>query len=130
MKKLILTVALFCSTALNAQMKYLDGFEKEKFGYVKTFFTLEEAIKVYSYIMDKNGVDTLNSQYNKDKNPVIFDYFKFDPNSNKVNIGVIISYNGLFDVLFTTIKDQDTVLFAVKDENGELLDLIYRKPIE
>ena len=28
MKKIILTVALFCSTALNAQVKHLDGFEK------------------------------------------------------------------------------------------------------
>jgi hypothetical protein len=127
MKKLILTVALFCSTALNAQMTHLNGFEKSKLGYTKTFFTLEEAIKVYSYIMDKNGVDTLNSQYNKDKNPIIFDYFKIDSTSNKVNIGVIISYNGVFDVLFTTIKDRDTVLFAVRDENDELVDLIYKK---
>jgi hypothetical protein len=127
MKKLILTVALFCSTALNAQMTNLDGFEKSKLGYTKTFFTLEEAIKVYSYVMDKNGVDTLNSRYNRDKNPVIFDYFKLDPNSKKVNIGVIIYYNGVYDVLFTTIKNQDTVLFPVKDENGELIDLIYKK---
>ena len=62
MKKLILTVAMFCTTALNAQMTHLNGFEKNKHGYTKTFFTMEEAIQVYSYVMDKNGVDTLNSQ--------------------------------------------------------------------
>jgi hypothetical protein len=127
MKRLILSVALFCTTALNAQMTHLNGFEKGKLGYTKTFFTLEEAIKVYSYIMDKNGVDTLNSQYNRDKNPIIFDYFKNESTSKKVNVGVIISYDGVFDVLFTTINDQDAVLFTVRDENGELIDLIYKK---
>jgi hypothetical protein len=127
MKRLILSVALFCTTTLNAQMTHLNGFEKGKLGYTKTFFTLEEAIKVYSYIMDKNGVDTLNSQYNRDKNPIIFDYFKNESTSKKVNVGVIISYDGVFDVLFTTINDQDAVLFTVRDENGELIDLIYKK---
>jgi len=77
--------------------------------------------------MDKNGVDTLNSQYNRDKNPIIFDYFKNESTSKKVNVGVIISYDGVFDVLFTTINDQDAVLFTVRDENGELIDLIYKK---
>jgi hypothetical protein len=127
MKRLFLTVALFCTTALNAQMTHLNGFEKNKHGYTKTFFTMEEAIQVYSYVMDKNGVDTLNSQYGRDTNPIIFDYFKNESTSKKVNIGVIISYDGVFDVLFTTIKDQDTVLFAVRDENGELIDLVYKK---
>jgi hypothetical protein len=127
MKRLILTVALFCATTLNAQMTHLAGFEKSKLGYTKTCFTMEEAIRIYSYVMDKNGVDTLNSQYGRDKNPIIFDYFKNEATSKKVNIGAIISYNGVFDVLFTTIKDQDTVLFTVKDENGELIDLIYKK---
>jgi hypothetical protein len=128
MKKLILTVALFCSTALNAQVKYLDGFEKTKYGYIKTVFTEEEAIKLYSYIMDKNGVDTLQSNFSRGKNPVALGYFKVDSTSKKVNVGVIVSYSGVYDVLFTTIKDQDTVLFTVEDENGELIDLFYRKP--
>jgi len=127
MKRLILTVALFCTTALNAQFTHLQGFEKSKLGYTRTVFTEEEAIKVYNYVMDKNGVDTLNSDYKRGKNPVMFDYFKPDEKSKKVNIGLIISYSGVYDVLFMTIKDEDTILFPIKDENGELIDLIYEK---
>ena len=121
-------VLLFCSTKLNAQVKYLDGFEKIKYGHVKTVFTEEEAIKLYSYIMDKNGVDTLQSNFLRGKNPVALGYFKVDSTSKKVNVGVIVSYSGVYDVLFTTIKDQDTVLFTIRDENGELIDLMYEKP--
>jgi len=128
MKRLILTVALFCTTTLNAQLKYLPGFEKGSYGYTKTVFTEEEAIRLYNYVLDKNGVDTVNGDYRRGKNPVIFDFFKFKPDAKNVNIGAIINYNGVYDVLFTTIKDEDTVLFTVKDENGKLLDLIYEKP--
>ena len=130
MKRLILTVALFCTTALNAQFTYMQGFEKSKLGYTKTVFTEEEAISVYKYVMDKNGVDTLTFQYGRGKNPVVFDYFKSDEKSKKVNIGVIIGYDGVYDVLFMSIKDEDTTLFPIKDENGELIDLVYKKSEE
>jgi hypothetical protein len=128
MKKIILTVALFCSTALNAQVKHLDGFEKTKLGYIRTVFTEDEAIKTFSYVMDMNGVDTLQSVYTRGDNPVVFSFFKTDEKSKKVNVAAIIHYNGVYDVLFMTIKDQDATLFSVKDKNGEIIDLIYEKP--
>jgi hypothetical protein len=128
MKKIILTVALFCSTALNAQVKHLDGFEKTKLGYIRTVFTEDEAIKTFSYVMDMNGVDTLQSVYTRGDNPVVFSFFKTNEKSKKVNVAAIIHYNGVYDVLFMTIKDQDATLFSVKDKNGEIIDLIYEKP--
>jgi hypothetical protein len=128
MKRIILSIAMLCTGVVKAQFTNLQGFEKNKYGHVRTVFTEEEAIKVYNYVMDKNGVDTLNGDYKRGENPVLFDYFKKDQKSNKVNIGLIISYEGVYDVLFMTIKDEDTVLFAVKDKNGELIDLIYDNP--
>lgn len=128
MKKIILSLALFCSANINAQMKHLDGFEKTKLGYIRTVFTEDEAIKTFSYVMDMNGVDTLQSLYTRGDNPVAFNFFKTDEKSKKVNIGAIIHYDGVYDVLFVTIKDQDTVLFNIKDKNGEIIELIYEKP--
>lgn len=130
MKKIILTVALFCSMTINAQVKYLDGFKKTKFGYVRTVFTEDEAIKTRSYVMDMNGIDTLQSVYTRGDNPVAFSFFKTDEKSKKVNVSAIIHYNDVYDVLFMTIKDEDTTLFSVKDKNGETFDLIYEKPKE
>lgn len=130
MKKIILTVALFCSTTINAQVKHLDGFEKTKLGHIRTVFTEDEAIKTFSYVMDMNGIDTVQSKYTRGDNPVAFSFFKTDEKSKKVNVAAIIHYDGVYDVLFMTIRDQNTVLFNVKDKNGEIIELIYEKPEE
>jgi hypothetical protein len=130
MKKLILTVSLFCGMTLNAQVKHLDGFTKYKTGHYKTTLTEEEAIRIYSEVMDANGIDTLQSNFTRNDNPVVFSYFKFDEKPKKVNVGFIVKYEEKYDIWFTTIKDEDTFFFTVKDKNGEEIDLIYEKPKE
>lgn len=128
MKKISLIVILSWCAFINAQVKGLEGFKKYKAGYTKTFFTMEEAIKTYCTIVDLNGVDTLKSTFTRDDNPVVFSFFKSTPESKKVNVGSIIYYDGVYDVLFLTIKDEDTQLFDVIDSKGERVTLFYRKP--
>jgi hypothetical protein len=73
-------------------------------------------------------VDTTQTVFTRDDNPIAFSFFKAEPNSKKVNVGAIIHYNGVYDILFMTIKDQDTDLFDVIDKNGDRIGLVYKKP--
>jgi hypothetical protein len=130
MKKIILTVALFCNTiALTQQLKSIKGFDKiDKDSYFKRCTTEEEAIRSHSLMLDFNNLDTTFTKYDRDNNPVVFSYFKLNQSSDKIVATFIFPHDSYFDVWFMEVEDQDTHFIDVIDKNGDLIELIYEKP--
>jgi hypothetical protein len=107
----------------------MRDFEKvEKDCYMLSFDSEEDAIRKHSEILDLNGLDTTFTKYDRGNNPVVFSYFKIDPNSDEVVATFILQKDGKFDVWFMEVEDQDTHFIDVVDKNVDLIELIYKKP--
>ena len=131
MKRLIILALaiLGISSAFTQQLGYMRDFEKvEKDCYMLSFDSEEDAIRKHSEALDLNGLDTTYTKYDRGNNPVVFSYFKIDPNSDEVVATFILQKDGKFDVWFMEVEDQDTHFIDVVDKNGDLIELIYKKP--
>lgn len=125
--KILLVVALVLaiSTAAFGQIVGLSGFEVFDDGsYKLTVNTEQEAIERYRSVVYINGCDTTSMVINWGNNPVIFDSFKSDT-KGMVNVGIIVRFEGKYDILFATIKKKKNHLFDVIDNDGVIVELIY-----
>ncbi len=120
-------LALSTSTVFG-QLSHMRGFKKLEDGsYLLTIKNPVEAIHKYNYVLDMNGADT-SKVYDITKNPIDFGFFKKDENSDKVIMCFLLRHENKYDLLFGEILDEDTFLFDVIDENGEVVGLSYEKP--
>jgi hypothetical protein len=44
-----------------------------------------------------------------------------------VNVGIVVKYEGKYDILFATIPNKDTKFFDVIDKDGVSVELIYKR---
>ena len=127
MKNFLLAAMLLGSTAVFGQLKGMSGFEVFDDGsFKKKFDTQKEAVARYQNIIDANGYDSTGINVYWGNNPVAFESFK-SAAKGFVNIGIIIRFEGKYDVLFTTIPNEDTAFFDVLDNDGVVVSLIYEK---
>ena len=125
MKNFLLTAMLLGSTAVFSQVIGLSGFEVFDDGsYKLTVNTEQEAIERYRSVVNTNGCDTTSMVINWGNNPVIFDSFRADTRG-MVNVGVIVRFEGKYDILFATIKKKKNHLFDVIDNEGAIVELTY-----
>jgi hypothetical protein len=129
MKKIILTVALFCNTLAFSQLDYINDFKQNEFGlFEMTFKDPVKAIYKYNYVLDKNGSDTIDIIYNITKNPVDFGFFSNDQNSDNVIVSIFLRDGNKYKIIFTEIDgSEDKYFFDVIDQNGVETALYYRK---
>jgi hypothetical protein len=129
MKKIILTVALFCNTAVFSQLRYMNGFKKNKYDlYEMTFTNAKEAILKYNYVSDKNGADTSGYVYNIMENPIDFAFFKNEKSGDMTFVSILFYENEKYKVMFGEFDgDEERVFFDIVDGNGKLITLVYRK---
>jgi hypothetical protein len=121
----IIAVMLSINITAFTQIVGLSGFEVFDDGsYMLTVKTEKEAVERYRAIVDMNGCDTTSMVINWGNNPVIFDSFKADA-KGMVNIGVIVRFDGKYDILFATIKKKKNHLFDVIDNDGVIVELTY-----
>ena len=105
----------------------MSGFEVFDDGsFKKKFDTEKEAVARYQNIIDANGYDSTGINVYWGNNPVAFESFKSTA-KGFVNIGIIIRFEGKYDVLFTTIPNEDTTFFDVLDNDGVVVSLIHEK---
>jgi hypothetical protein len=125
MKNFLLTAMLLGSTVVFGQVIGLSGFEVFDDGsYMLTVKTEKEAVERYRDIVYMNGCDTTSMVINWGNNPVIFDSFKADARG-MVNVGVIVRFEGKYDIFFATIKKKKNHLFDVIDNEGAIVELTY-----
>jgi len=125
MQNLVITVMLLFNMTAFTQIIGLSGFEVFDDGsYMLTVNTEKEAVERYRSIVDMNGCDTTSMVINWGNNPVIFDSFRADA-KGMVNVGVIVRFEGKYDILFATIKKKKNHLFDVIDNDGVIVELIY-----
>ena len=116
---------LLGSKAVFGQVLGLSGFEVFDDGsYKLTVNTEQEAIERYRSVVNINGCDTTTMVINWGNNPVIFDSFRADTRG-MVNVGIIVRFEGKFDILFSTIKKKKNHLFDVIDNDGAIVELTY-----
>jgi hypothetical protein len=129
MKKIILTVALFCNTAVFSQLRYMNSFKKNKYDlYEMTFTNAKEAILKYNYVSDKNGADTSGYVYNIMENPIDFAFFKNEKSGDMTFVSILFYENEKYKVMFGEFDgDEERVFFDIVDGNGKLITLVYRK---
>jgi hypothetical protein len=121
----IIAVMLSINITAFTQIVGLSGFEVFDDGsYMLTVNTEKEAVERYRSIVDMNGCDTTSMVINWGNNPVIFDSFKADA-KGMVNIGVIVRFEGKYDILFATINKKKNHLFVVIDNDGVIVELTY-----
>jgi hypothetical protein len=121
----IIAVMLSINITAFTQIVGLSGFEVFDDGsYMLTVKTEKEAVERYRTIVDMNGCDTTSMVINWGNNPVIFDSFKADA-KGMVNVGVIVRFEGKYDILFATIKKKKNHLFDVIDNDGVIVELTY-----
>jgi hypothetical protein len=125
MQKLVITVMLLFSMTAFTQIVGLSGFEVFDDGsYMLTVKTEKEAVERYRSIVDMNGCDTTSMVIDWGNNPVIFDSFRADA-KGMVNVGIIVRFEGKYDILFATIKKKKNHLFDVIDNDGVIVELTY-----
>ena len=125
MQNLVITVMLLFSMTAFTQIVGLSGFEVFDDGsYMLTVNTEKEAVERYRAIVDMNGCDTTSMVIDWGNNPVIFDSFKADA-KGMVNVGIIVRFEGKYDILFATIKKKKNHLFDVIDNDGAIVELTY-----
>jgi hypothetical protein len=125
MQKLVITVMLLFSMTAFTQIVGLSGFEVFDDGsYMLTVKTEKEAVERYRAIVDMNGCDTTSMVIDWGNNPVIFDSFRADA-KGMVNVGIIVRFEGKYDILFATIKKKKNHLFDVIDNDGVIVELTY-----
>jgi hypothetical protein len=121
----IIAVMLSINITAFTQIIGLSGFEVFDDGsHILTVKTEREAVERYRDIVYMNGCDTTSMVINWGNNPVIFDSFKADA-KGMVNVGVIVRFEGKYDILFATIKKKKNHLFDVIDNDGVIVELIY-----
>ena len=124
-KAVTLTLMLMFSITSFSQLKGMSGFEVFDDGsFSTTVKTEQEAIARYRSVIDANGVDTTSMVINWGNNPLIFDSFSSDI-KGMVNLGIIVKFEGKYDILFVTIKKKRNHLFDVIDNEGNIVELIY-----
>ena len=124
-KVVTLTLMLMFSITSFSQLKGMSGFEVFDDGsFSTTVKTEQEAIARYRSVIDANGVDTTSMVINWGNNPLIFDSFSSDI-KGMVNLGIIVKFEGKYDILFVTIKKKRNHLFDVIDNEGNIVELIY-----
>jgi hypothetical protein len=121
----IIAVMLSINITAFTQIIGLSGFDVFDDGsHILTVKTEREAVERYRDIVYMNGCDTTSMVINWGNNPVIFDSFKADA-KGMVNVGVIVRFEGKYDILFATIKKKKNHLFDVIDNDGVIVELIY-----
>ena len=121
----IIAVMLSINITAFTQIVGLSGFEVFDDGsYMLTVKTEKEAVERYRAIVDMNGCDTTSMVINWGNNPVIFESFKSNA-KGMVNVGVIVRFEGKYDILFATIKKKKNHLFDVIDNDGVIVELTY-----
>ena len=121
----IIAVMLSINITAFTQIVGLSGFEVFDDGsYMLTVNTEKEAVERYRSIVDMNGCDTTSMVINWGNNPVIFDSFKADA-KGMVNVGIIVRFEGKYDILFATINKKKNHLFDVIDNDGVIVELTY-----
>ena len=107
----------------------MRGFEKlDNNDYFLRCSTEEEAIHKRNVVMDFNNIDTLRLNYYRGDNPVAINYLKIDKLSNNIISSFIIKHEDMFDIWFVETEDKDTYFMDVVDKNGDIHQLVYRKP--
>ena len=124
-KVVTLTLMLMFSITSFSQLKGMSGFEVFDDGsFSTTVKTEQEAIARYRSVIDANGVYTTSMIVHWGNNPLIFDSFSSDI-KGMVNLGIIVKFEGKYDILFVTIKKKRNHLFDVIDNEGNIVELIY-----
>lgn len=127
MQNLIIAVALMFNTIAFTQVLGLSGFQVFDDGSFKlTVDTEKEAVAKYQAVIDANGFDTTSINVAWGNNPIVFDSFKSEI-KGMVNVGIVVKYEGKYDILFATIPNKDTKFFDVIDKDGVSVELIYEK---
>ena len=127
MKNFLLTAMLLGSTAVFGQVIGLSGFEVfDDASYKLTIDTEEEAVAKYQAVINVNGFDTTGINVAWGNNPIIFDSFKSEI-KGMVNIGIVVKYEGKYDILFATVPNKKTKFFEVLDKDGVVVELIYER---
>jgi hypothetical protein len=127
MKSKVVTLGLMLIISITSfsQLKGMSGFEVFDDGsFSTTVKTEQEAIERYRSVIDANGVDTTSMIVHWGNNPLIFDSFSSDI-KGMVNLGIIVKFEGKYDILFVTIKKKRNHLFDVIDNEGNIVELIY-----
>jgi hypothetical protein len=127
MKSKVVTLGLMLIISITSfsQLKGMSGFEVFDDGsFSTTVKTEQEAIARYRSVIDANGVDTTSMIVHWGNNPLIFDSFSSDI-KGMVNLGIIVKFEGKYDILFVTIKKKRNHLFDVIDNEGNIVELIY-----
>jgi hypothetical protein len=107
----------------------MRGFEKlDNNDYFLRCSTEEEAIHKRNVVMDFNNMDTMRLNYYRGDNPVALNYLKIDKSSNNIIVSFIIKHEDMFDIWFVEIEDKDTYFMDIADKNGDIHQLVYRKP--
>ena len=129
MKKLILSLTLFCGTISFSQLDYVNDFKKNEYGlYEMSFKDPIKAIHKYNYVLDKNGSDTNEVVYNITKNPIDFGFFSNNEDSDNIIVSLFLKENDKYKIMFGEIDGTvDKYFFEVTDQNGIATDLYYRK---
>ena len=130
MGRLVIVVMLMTSmTALTQNLGGMRGFEKlDNNDYFLRCSTEEEAIHKRNVVMDFNNMDTMRLNYYRGDNPVALNYLKIDKSSNNIIVSFIIKHEDMFDIWFVEIEDKDTYFMDIADKNGDIHQLVYRKP--
>ena len=127
MKKFLLAAMLLGSTAVFGQVLGLSGFQVFDDGSFKmTVDSEKEAVAKYQAVIDANGFDTTSINVAWGNNPIVFDSFKSEI-KGMVNVGIVVKYQGKYDILFATIPNKDTKFFDVIDNDGVSVELIYER---
>lgn len=127
MKNFLLTAMLLGSTVVFGQVIGLSGFEVfDDASYKLTVDTEEEAVAKYQAVINVNGFDTTGINVAWGNNPIIFDSFKSEI-KGMVNIGIVVKYEGKYDILFATVPNKKTKFFEVLDKDGVVVELIYER---
>jgi hypothetical protein len=127
MKNFLLTAMLLGSTVVFGQVIGLSGFEVfDDASYKLTVDTEEEVVAKYQAVINVNGFDTTGINVAWGNNPIIFDSFKSEI-KGMVNIGIVVKYEGKYDILFATVPNKKTKFFEVLDKDGVVVELIYER---
>jgi hypothetical protein len=130
MGRLVIVILLLNSSiSLTQNLGGMRGFEKlDNNDYFLRCSTEEEAIHKRNVVMDFNNIDTLRLNYYRGDNPVAINYLKIDKLSNNIISSFIIKHEDMFDIWFVETEDKDTYFMDVVDKNGDIHQLVYRKP--
>jgi hypothetical protein len=128
MKNVFYCSTLFLSFISFGQLGYMRDFKKNSDAYYEmSIKDVREAIHKYNYVLDKNDADTNGIVYDVTKNPIDFCFFRNDPNSSNVIVGVLLREGNKHKLFFGEIDGSyDQELFDVIDQFGNEMTLVYK----